>query len=207
MKYAYIRVSSKDQNINRQLDMINEYNINKENIFIDMASGKNFNRPNYIQMINKLRKNDTLIIQSIDRLGRNYDEILKQWRILTNEKKINMIVIDMPLLNSIDNHKSDLTKILISDIVLQLLSYVAEIERRKIKERQKEGIISAKKRGVTFGRPPLKLPRTFKKYYEMISNGEMKKKDVAKKLKISSPTLRKWIKEFEQTISNKHNNP
>lgn len=196
MKYGYIRISSKDQNINRQMDTLKKYNINKNNIFIDMASGKNFNRPNYIKLIKILKENDTLIIQSIDRLGRNYDEILKQWRILTKEKKINMVVIDMPLLSTINEQneqKRDLTKTFIADLVLQTISYVAEIERRKIKERQKEGIISAQKRGVKFGRPAIKIPDNFYDYYNKIKCGEKTRKDVAKELNISYQTLLKWI--------------
>ncbi|WP_329385760.1 recombinase family protein [Anaerofustis butyriciformans] len=193
MRYGYVRVSSKNQNINRQIDIMEKYNIEKRNIFIDVASGKNFNRPKYIQLIKILKENDTLIIQSIDRLGRNYDEILQQWRLLTKEKKINIIVIDMPLLSSFENNH-DLTNIFIVDIVLQLLSYVAELERKKIKERQKEGIISAKKRGVTFGRPPLEIPKDFNIYFNKIINGEISKKEVAAALNISYPTLLKWIK-------------
>ena len=157
--YAYVRVSTREQNENRQLIAISELDIPKKNIFIDKQSGKDFDRPQYQKMIRKFRKNDVLYIKSIDRLGRNYKEIIEQWGILTNEKQIDIVVLDMPLLDT--RRSKDLLGTFISDIVLQLLSFVAENERTLIKQRQAEGIAAAKARGVRFGRPKKPLPENF----------------------------------------------
>ncbi len=157
--YGYIRVSSKDQNEDRQLLSMKEIGIDKKCIYCDKRSGKDFNRPQYKKLLKKLKKDDVLYIKSIDRLGRNYKEILEQWQILTKEKKIDVVVLDMPLLDT--RQGKDLLGSFISDIVLQLLSFVAENERANIKQRQAEGIAAAKARGVKFGRPPLPLPKDF----------------------------------------------
>lgn len=157
--YAYVRVSTKDQNEDRQIIAINDLDIPKKNIFIDKQSGKDFNRPKYQKKVRKLKKNDLLYIKSIDRLGRNYKEIIEQWRILTKEKEVDIVVLDMPLLDT--RRDKDLIGTLISDIVLQLLSYVAETERTFIKQRQTEGIAAAKARGVRFGRPIKPIPDNF----------------------------------------------
>ena len=146
MQYGYIRVSSKEQNEERQYIAMREFGIQNENIILDKQSGKNFERPGYIQLTGKLKPGDTLVIKSIDRLGRNYDEILEQWRYLTKERQIAIVVLDMPLLDT--RQGRDLTGVLIADIVLQLLSYVAETERTFIHQRQAEGIAAAKARGV-----------------------------------------------------------
>lgn len=133
-KYGYVRVSSKDQNLNRQLDALANHGIESKNIYIDKLSGKDFSRPSYKKMISRLKQNDTVVIMSIDRLGRNYDEILEQWRIITKEKQADIIVLDMPLLNT--NYERDgLTGVFISDLVLQILAYVAETERSFIRQR------------------------------------------------------------------------
>ena len=145
MQYGYIRVSSKEQNEERQYIAMREFGIQNENIILDKQSGKNFERPGYIQLTGKLKPGDTLVIKSIDRLGRNYDEILEQWRYLTKERQIAIVVLDMPLLDT--RQGRDLTGVLIADIVLQLLSYVAETERTFIHQRQAEGIAAAKARG------------------------------------------------------------
>lgn len=142
-KYGYVRASSKYQNLNRQLDALNELGITSKYIYIDKISGKDFNRPNYMELISKLKKGDVLVIISIDRLGRNYDEILEQWRLLTKEKHIDIEVIDMPLLNT-NYEKEGLTRVFIADLVLQILAYVAETERSFIKQRQAEGIAAPK---------------------------------------------------------------
>ena len=148
--YGYVRVSSRDQNEARQLTAMREFGVSAKNIYVDKQSGKDFEREQYKRLVRRLREDDVLVLKSIDRLGRNYDEILEQWRIITKEKKAAIVVIDMPLL---DTRKSrDLTGTLIADIVLQLLSYVAQTEREYIKQRQAEGIAEAKARGVKLGR-------------------------------------------------------
>ena len=162
-QYAYVRVSTKEQNEDRQLIAVQGLNVPKKNIYVDKQSGKDFNRPEYKKMVKKIKKNDLLYIKSIDRLGRNYKEIIEQWRILTKEKGIDIVVLDMPLLDT--RRDKDLIGTLISDIVLQLLSYVAETERTYIKSRQAEGIAAAKARGVKFGRPELPLPDNFYEVY------------------------------------------
>ena len=157
--YGYIRVSSRDQNEDRQLLAIQQLSIAQENIFIDKQSGKDFQRPQYKKLVRKLKKDDVLYIKSIDRLGRNYAEILEQWRILTKSKGIDIVVLDMPLLDT--RRGKDLMGTFLSDIVLQVLSFVAENERENIRQRQAEGIAAAKARGVRFGRPETELQDTF----------------------------------------------
>lgn len=157
--YGYIRVSSKDQKEDRQQIALKEVGIELRNIYIDKQSGKDFNRPQYKKMLRKLKKDDLLYIKSIDRLGRNYEEILQQWRILTKEKGVDIVVLDMPLLDT--RRGKDLMGTFLSDIVLQVLSFVAENERTNIKQRQAEGIAAAKAQGIKFGRPPLPLPDNF----------------------------------------------
>ena len=149
--YGYIRVSSKDQNEDRQVIALQELNIPKKNIFLDKQSGKDFARPQYQRLMKKLKKDDLLYVKSIDRLGRNYEEILEQWRVLTKQKEIDIVVLDMPLLDT--RRGKDLMGTFLSDIVLQVLSFVAENERKNIRQRQAEGIAAAKARGVRFGRP------------------------------------------------------
>ena len=148
--FGYIRVSTKDQNEERQMIAMKELHILKENLFIDKQSGKDFNRPQYKRLLRRMKKGDVLYIKSIDRLGRNYSEILEQWAVITKEKQVNIVVIDMPLLDTRDRGQ-DLMGVFISDLVLQILSYVAETEREFIKKRQAEGIAAAKARGVRFG--------------------------------------------------------
>ena len=159
MEYGYARVSTKEQNELRQLIALREFGLTDRAIFVDKQSGKDFDRRSYQRLLRKLKDGDTLVIKSIDRLGRNYEEILEQWRIITKEKCAAIVVLDMPLLDTRRNR--DLTGTLIADIVLQLLSYVAQTEREFIHQRQAEGIAAAKARGVKFGRPPLPLPENF----------------------------------------------
>lgn len=159
--YGYIRVSSHDQNEDRQVAAFQNLPIPAENIFMAKQSGKNFNRPSYQRMVLQMQKDDLLYIKSIDRLGRNYREILEQWRILTKEKGIDIVVLDMPLLDT--RRGKDLMGMFLSDIVLQVLSFVAENERTNIRQRQAEGIAAAKAKGVKFGRPPLPYPDNFAK--------------------------------------------
>ncbi len=157
--YGYIRVSTRDQNEDRQRIAMREAGVGDAFIFLDKQSGKDFDRPGYRRLLKKLKPGDTLIIKSIDRLGRNYDEILEQWRLITKEKCVAVAVLDMPLLDT--RQGRDLTGTLIADIVLQLLSYVAQTEREFIHQRQAEGIAAAKERGVRFGRPSKPLPDNF----------------------------------------------
>lgn len=157
--YGYIRVSSKDQKEERQQIALKEVGVDLQNIYVDKQSGKDFNRPQYKKMLRKLKKDDLLYIKSIDRLGRNYEEILQQWRILTKEKGIDIVVLDMPLLDT--RRGKDLMGTFLSDIVLQVLSFVAKNERTNIKQCQAEGIAVAKAQGIKFGRPSLPLPDNF----------------------------------------------
>lgn len=191
-RYAYIRVSSRDQNEDRQRIAMRDYGITDVNIVLDKQSGKDFSRPGYISLLEKLEPCDTLVIKSIDRLGKNYSEILEQWRILTKEKQISIIVLDM-LLNTEQN--KDLTGTLIADIVLQLLSYVAENERTFIRQRQQEGIAAAKARGVKFGRPPKQRSHEFEELKEKWLNGEISARKASKKLGINHTTFQKWSME------------
>lgn len=169
--YGYIRVSTKEQNEDRQILALKELSIPEKNLFMDKQSGKNFERPQYQKMVRKLKKDDLLYIKSIDRLGRNYSEILEQWRILTKEKGIEIVVLDMPLLDT--RRGKDLMGTFLSDIVLQVLSFVAENERSNIRQRQAEGIAAAKARGVRFGRPPRPLPKNFHQIYRQWKNGKI----------------------------------
>ena len=157
--YGYIRVSTKEQNEDRQLIALREMSVPEQNIFADKQSGKDFDRPQYKKLVKKIKPDDLLYIKSIDRLGRNYEEIQDQWRILTKEKKVDIVVLDMPLLDT--RRGKDLMGTFLSDIVLQVLSFVAENERTNIRQRQAEGIAAAKARGVKFGRPPRPLPDNF----------------------------------------------
>ena len=157
--YGYIRVSTREQNEDRQWIALREAGVPEKNILLDKQSGKDFLRPQYRRLVRKLKKDDLLYIKSIDRLGRNYGEILEQWRLLTKEKGVDIVVLDMPLLDT--RRGKDLMGTFLSDIVLQVLSFVAENERANIRQRQAEGIAAAKARGVRFGRPPRPLPENF----------------------------------------------
>ena len=154
--YGYVRVSTKDQNEARQMIALQEFGVEAKNIYLDKQSGKDFDRPQYKRMLRRMRKGDTLVVKSIDRLGRNYEEIIEQWRTITKERELAIVVLDMPLLDT--RKTGDLTSTLIADIVLQLLSYVAQTEREFIRQRQAEGIAAAKARGVRFGAAPKTIP-------------------------------------------------
>lgn len=175
MIYAYVRVSTKEQNVERQLKCFYDLNIDDKNIYIDKESGKDFNRCNYKKLINKLKKDDLLIIKSIDRLGRNYEMIIEEWKNITKNIGANIHVVDMPLLNT--NNNKDLTGKLISDIVLELLCYFAENERTNIKIRQMEGIKLAKEKGIKFGRPNTSYSIEFIKIINDYKNGLLTIKD------------------------------
>jgi DNA invertase Pin-like site-specific DNA recombinase len=198
--YGYIRVSSTDQNENRQLAAMQELGIVPENIFIDKQSGKDFNRLKYAQLVRKLQAGDLLYITSIDRLGRNYEEIQNQWRIITKEKGVDIVVIDMPLLDT-RLHK-DLIGTFISDLVLQVLSFVAHSERDNIRKRQAEGIAAAKARGVKFGRPEKALPDNFSDVINQWERGKLQTKEALKLTGLTESTFYRRYREFK-TLRNK----
>lgn len=193
MTYGYIRVSTKEQNEDRQLLALKDAGVPEENIFLDKKSGKDFDRPGYRRLCRKLKSGDVLFIKSIDRLGRNYDEILEQWRYLTKEKRISIVVVDMPLLDT--RKDKDLTGALIADIVLQLLSYVAQTEREFIRQRQAEGIAAAKEQGVKFGRRPMERPAQYEVLREKWSRNEISARAAAKQLGITHRTFLRWVNE------------
>lgn len=184
--YAYVRVSSRNQNGERQLIAVRDAGVNDKNIFVDKQSGKNFNRPAYKRLIKKLKPSDILVIKSIDRPGRNYSDIIDQWKIITKDKRVNVKVLDMPVLSQIND---DLTGTLIADIVLQLLSYVAQTERDFIRQRQAEGIAAAMARGVHFGRSPKKRPAIFSVLREQWLVGKVSARVAAKELNVAHSTF------------------
>ena len=194
--FGYIRVSSRDQNEERQLIALKKLEISEKNIFIDKQSGKDFKRPQYRKMVRKFKKDDLLYIKSIDRLGRNYAEILEQWRILTKDKGIDIVVLDMPLLDT--RRGKDLMGTFLSDIVLQVLSFVAENERTNIRQRQAEGIAAAKARGVRFGRPPSVLPDNFHEVYQRWKNGKITGTAAAKECNMPLSTFRYRAEIYEK---------
>ena len=186
--YGYIRVSSRDQNEDRQTAAFRELDIPEKNIFMDKQSGKDFDRPSYKRMMRQIRKEDLLYIKSIDRLGRNYEEIQEQWRILTREKGADIVVLDMPLLDT--RRGKDLMGTFLSDIVLQVLSFVAENERISIRQRQAEGIAAVKERGVKFGRPPKPLPENFSDVYQWWEEGKLTNAEAARACGLPTATFR-----------------
>lgn len=194
--YGYIRVSTREQNEDRQILALKELSIPEKNLFMDKQSGKDFKRPEYRKMVRKLKKDDLLYIKSIDRLGRNYAEILEQWRILTKEKGIDIVVLDMPLLDT--RRGKDLMGTFLSDIVLQVLSFVAENERINIRQRQAEGIAAAKARGVRFGRTPKPLPENFQQLYQQWKSGEITGTAAAKQCGMSLSTFRYRAEVYER---------
>ena len=177
MEYGYIRVSTREQNEDRQLIALKEYNISEKNIFMDKQSGKDFNRKQYKRLLKRIKENDVIIVKSIDRLGRNYEEIIEQWRYITKIKKADIMVIDMPILDT--RRGKDLMGTFLSDIVLQVLSFVAENERDNIRQRQAEGIAAAKAKGIKFGRPMIALPTNFYDVHRRWRNKELTLKQAA----------------------------
>lgn len=194
--YGYIRVSTREQSEDRQILSLKAHSIPSKNLFIDKQSGKDFERPHYRRMVRKLKKNDLLYIKSIDRLGRNYSEILEQWRILTKEKGIDIVVIDMPLLDT--RIGKDLMGTFLSDIVLQVLSFVAENERTNIRQRQAEGIAAAKARGVRFGRPQSPLSENFYHLYQQWKSGKITGTAAANLCGMPLSTFRYRAKTYEK---------
>ena len=197
MVYGYVRVSAKDQNEDRQYIAMREVGVSEKNIYMDKQSGKDFKRKQYKRLVRKMKKDDLLYIKSIDRLGRNYEEIIKQWRYLTKEKRIDIIVLDMPLLDT--RRGKDLMGTFLSDIVLQVLSFVAENERSNIRQRQAEGIAAAKARGVKFGRPPKPLPENFHTIYQRWRNGKITGTKAAEECNMPITTFRYKADIYEKT--------
>lgn len=195
MQYGYIRVSTKDQNPERQIIAMKENGVEEKYIYMDYISGKNFHRPKYNRLVKKLKPNDLLVIKSIDRLGRNYEEILEQWRILTKEKNVDIQVIDMPLLNT-KTEVEGLTGIFIADLVLQILAYVAETERIFIKQRQAEGIAIAKEKGIHFGCKRIEITDEKMGVFEEWRMGVLTAGEAAGKLGISKSTFYRRCREI-----------
>ncbi len=187
MAFGYVRVSMKEQNADRQLIALEPFHIPPGNLYIDRKSGKDFNRPKYQRLLRALRAGDILYVKAIDRLGRNYEEIIEQWRLLTREKGVDIKIIDMPLLDT--TYCKDLLGTFISDLVLQVLSFSAQIEREHILQRQAEGIAAAKDKGVAFGRKTVTLPEDFAAIYRRWRSGEIRKEEAAKLCGFSVRTL------------------
>ena len=194
--YGYIRVSSRDKNEDRQLIALKEVGIAEKNIYMDKQSGKDFNRPQYKKLLRKIKKDDLLYIKSIDRLGRNYEEILLQWQILTKDKGIDIVVLDMPLLDT--RRGKDLMGTFLSDVVLQVLSFVAENERTNIRQRQVEGIAAAKAKGIRFGRPPKPLPENFHSCYQRWKQGDITGTAAARECGMPLSTFRYRAEVYEK---------
>lgn len=199
--YGYVRVSTREQKEDRQLIALREASVPDKNIYLDKQSGKDFDRPQYRKLLRKIRQGDLLYIKSIDRLGRNYGEILEQWRILTREKGIDIVVLDMPLLDT--RRGKDLMGTFLSDIVLQVLSFVAENERASIHQRQAEGIAAAKAKGIRFGRPPLPLPENFAEMFQRWKSGEITGTMAAKACGMPLSTFRDKAATYEKVILSK----
>ena len=196
--YGYIRVSSSDQNEERQIIAMQSVNVEKSNIYIDKQSGKDFNRPMYRELLRRLRKNDLLYIKSIDRLGRNYEEIQEQWRILTRDKGVDIAVLDMPLLDT--RRGKDLLGTFLADVVLQVLSFVAQNERENIRQRQAEGIAAAKAKGVKFGRQTRPLPDNFTEAYFLWKKKELTITEAAAKCRLPKTTFFYKARDFENEL-------
>ncbi len=194
--YGYIRVSTKEQNEDRQLIALRAMDIPEKNIYMGKQSGKDFNRPQYKKLIKKLRPEDLLYIKSIDRLGRNYEEIQSQWKLLTKERRVDIVVLDMPLLDT--RRGKDLVGTFLSDVVLQVLSFVAENERVNIRQRQAEGIAAAKARGVRFGRPPRPLPENYRSAYQRWKAGAITGTAAAKECGMPLSTFRYRAEIYEK---------
>ncbi len=193
--YGYVRVSTREQNEDRQLIALREVGVEDKFVYMDKQSGKDFNRPNYKKLLRKLKKDDLLYIKSIDRLGRNYEEILQQWRMLTKDKGVDIVVLDMPLLDT--RRGKDLMGTFLSDIVLQVLSFVSENERTNIRQRQAEGIAAAKAKGVKFGRPPLRLPDNFYEVHRAWRSKKLTLKEAANACDMPVGTFYAKARKFE----------
>ena len=191
--YGYARVSTREQNVNRQLDALRAFPVDEAHIYIDHYTGADFERPAYRRMLKRLRRGDTLVVKSIDRFGRNYTEILNQWRALTQERKVAMVVLDMPLLDTRVAH-GDLTGTFIADIVLQLLSYIAQVERENIHQRQAEGIAAARARGTRFGRPRIQRPTEYPEVKAAFQRRELTAAQAGERLGVCRATFENWMR-------------
>ena len=191
--YGYVRVSTREQNVNRQMDALAAFPVPERNIYIDHYTGADFKRPAYQRLLRRLRKGDVLVIKSIDRLGRNYAEILAQWRALTQERGVAIVVLDMPLLDT-RNARGDLTGTFIADVVLQLLSYVAQVERENIRQRQAEGIAAARERGARFGRPRIERPEHYEEVKGEFCQHKITAAQAGEKLGVCRATFEKWLR-------------
>ena len=197
--FGCIRVSTKEQCEERQIIALRNFPVPEDKIFVDKLSGKDFNRPQYQKLLRKLRPGDILVVKSIDRLGRDYEEILTQWRIITKEKRVDIVVLDMPLLDTRQTGK-DLTGIFVADLVLQILSYVVQSERENIHQRQMEGIAAAKLRGVRFGRPRKPIPENFSDVKKRWETGIISSRQAARELHIAQDTFLRWVREHRQNF-------
>lgn len=194
--YGYVRVSSKDQNESRQINAMKDFPVPASQILVDKQSGKDFERPAYKRLLRRVKPGDIIVIHSIDRLGRNYDEILEQWRIITKEKQVDIVVLDFPLLDTRSRTgQKDLTGKFISDLTLQILAYVAQKERESIRQRQAEGIAVAKARNVKFGRSPFPKPDEYEQVYQAWLNKDISARKAGSMLNVSHSTFLKWTKE------------
>ena len=200
--FGYMRVSTKEQCEERQMIALRSFPVPENHIFMDKLSGKDFNRPQYQKLLRKLKQGDILVVKSIDRLGRNYEEILNQWRIITKEKRANIVVLDMPLLDTRQTGK-DLTGTFVADLVLQILSYVAQTERESIHQRQMEGITAAKLRGVRFGRPRKPIPENFSALKAKWEKREISSRQAARELNIAQDTFLRWAHDQQNCFSDR----
>ena len=191
--YGYARVSTREQNLNRQLDALAAFGVSGRDVYADRASGKDFERPRYRQLMRRLRPGDVLVVKSIDRLGRNYDEILAEWQRITREARAAIVVLDMPLLDTREG-RDDITSAFIADVMLQLLSYVAQMERENTRQRQAEGIAAAKSRGVRFGRPCKQRPECYQAVCEAYRGGRLTRREAAERLHVCVGTFDRWLK-------------
>ncbi len=197
--YGYARVSSREQHEDRQIAALTAFGVESGRIYLDKQSGKDFNRVQYLRLSQRLRQGDVLVVKSIDRLGRNYEEILEQWRFITKSRRADIVVLDMPLL---DNRQGrDLTGMLIADIVLQLLSYVAQTEREFIRQRQQEGIVLAQARGVHFGPKPRQRPENYAACVTDFRQGTCSAREAGRRLGVDHKTFQRWVRSDERLSS------
>ena len=192
--YGYARVSTIMQKEDRQMIALKDFGVDQKNIFLDKVSGKDFERPSYKRMMRKLRQGDTLVIKSIDRLGRDYNEIVEHWRKITKEIKVSVVVLDLPILDTRMKNEYDLTGVLIADVVLALFGYVSQMERENLLVRQAEGIAVAKDKGVRFGRPPREKPKNTDEYVEMYRRGEISLRKAAEAVGVPKSTFENWAR-------------
>ncbi len=198
-EYGYARVSAQDQNLARQLDAFDKEGIVGKSVYTDKASGKDFERPAYKRLLRRLKPGDVVYVKSIDRLGRNYEEIIEEWRRITKQKGAHIVVLDMPILDT-RTEVAGITGVFLTDVVLQVLSYVAQVERESIHQRQAEGIAAAKARGIRFGRPCIERPGIYSKTKRAYLDGNITRKEAAQRLKVSASTFDNWLKQDKEAV-------